>query len=277
MEDRVRASGDRSSCEDTAVRANYIPTTPIPGVHLNVKSWAFAALAASVVLGATGCGSSSAPQAATRTPIPSAAPASPGTPGNAPGPAQPGEADQTTNSPQAQPNAPEVDTAPPPASVPVDQKEPAPAPPPPAANQGPYGSGHGLCFDLNSELAHNSVGRLAPNAGGYPWSIVEGSTDPISAGCSGVLSWLLVDWDGSHPGYHVLFFTDGKYLGTATSKYYGYTTVLGKTKNTVSVQYRWVKPEDALCCPSGGPSNVTFTLNGTTVTAQGQFPPNPDK
>ncbi|MEU7137968.1 LppP/LprE family lipoprotein [Nocardia sp. NPDC046473] len=243
---------------------------------MNIKSWAFAALAASVVLGATGCGSSSPEPQATRTPIPSAAPAAPSTPGNASGPAQPGNTDQPTNPPRAQPNAPETSEAPPPASVPVNQQEPAPAPPP-ASNQGPYGSGHGLCFDLNSELAHNAVGRLAPNAGGYPWTIVEASTDPISAGCSGLLSYLVVNWDGSHPGYHVLYFTDGKYLGTATSKYYAYTTVLGKTRNTVSLQYRWAKPEDALCCPSGGPSNVTFTLSGTTVTAQGQFPPNPDK
>ncbi|WP_405166259.1 LppP/LprE family lipoprotein [Nocardia sp. NBC_01499] len=237
---------------------------------MNIKSWAFAALAASVVLGATGCGSSPASQA-TRTPIPSAVPTASG---NALAPAQSGNADQPTNPPQAQPNTPEVGS--PPASVPVDQKEPAPAPPP-AADQGPNGSGHGLCFDRNSELAHSAVARLAPNAGGYPWIIEDASNDPISAGCSGVLSWMLVDWDGTHPGVHILYFTDGKYLGTATSKYYSYTTVLGKTRNTVSVQYRWAKPEDALCCPSGGPTNVTFTLNGTTVTANGQFPPNPDK
>ncbi|PXX69368.1 LppP/LprE lipoprotein [Nocardia tenerifensis] len=235
---------------------------------MNVKSWAFAALAASVVLGATGCESSPAAQA-TRTPIPSAAPASPGT---APASAQPGE--QPANPPQPQPNPARDTVAPPAASVPVDQKEPAPAPP---VDQAPNGSGHGLCFDSNSQLARNAVGRLAPNAGGYPWVILEASNDPIEAGCDGVLSWMLVDWDGSHPGYHVLFFTNGQYLGTATSKYYGYTTVLGKTRNTVSVQYRWVTPQDALCCPSGGPTVVTYTLNGTTVTAQGQFPPNPDK
>lgn len=238
---------------------------------MNVKSWAFAALAASVVLGATGCGSSSTPQAASRTPIPSAAPAAPG----APTPAQPVDTDRPADPPQAQTNAPGSDNAPP-VSVPVEQKDPAPAPPPPA-NQPPNGSGHGLCFDSNSQLARNALGRLAPNKEGYPWVVVEASNDPIDAGCSGVLSWMLVDWNGSHPGYHVLFFADGAYLGTATSKYYGYTTVLGKTKNTVSVQYRWVLPQDALCCPSGGPNVVTYTLKGTTVTAKGEFPPDPDK
>ncbi|WP_330249728.1 hypothetical protein OG874_25870 [Nocardia sp. NBC_00565] len=28
-----------------------------------------------------------------------------------------------------------------------------------------------------------------------------------------------------------------------------------------------------LCCPQGGPSVVTFILNGTSVQAKGQFPP----
>ncbi|WP_228541254.1 LppP/LprE family lipoprotein [Nocardia sp. XZ_19_369] len=242
---------------------------------MNVKSWAFAALAASVVLGASGCDTSSAPQA-TRTPIPSAVPSAPAGPSNAPAPEQPGDTGKPGDPPQAQPN-PQTTKETPPAGVPVDRQEPAPAPPPPPANQPPNGSGNGLCFDSNSQLARNAVGRLAPNAGGYPWVILEASNDPIAAGCAGVLSWMLVNWNGSHPGYHVLFFTNGTYLGTATSKYYGYTTVLGKTKNTVSVQYRWVKPEDALCCPSGGPTVVTYTLNGTTVTAQGQFPPDPDK
>ncbi|WP_433657616.1 LppP/LprE family lipoprotein [Nocardia sp. CA-128927] len=242
---------------------------------MNVKSWAFAALAASVVLGASGCGSSPTPQAS-RTPIPSAAPASPGASSNAPGPAQPGDTDQPATPPQAQTNTPETNNAPPPASVPINQKEPVPALPPPA-NEGPNGSGHGLCFDSNSQLARNAVARLAPNKEGYPWVILEASNDPIDAGCSGVLSWMLVDWNGSHPGYHVLYFTNGTYLGTATSKYYAYTSVIGKTRNTVSVQYRWALPQDALCCPSGGPTVVAYTLNGTTVTAQGQFPPDPDK
>ncbi|MGW4119626.1 LppP/LprE family lipoprotein, partial [Nocardia sp. NPDC004711] len=76
-----------------------------------------------------------------------------------------------------------------------------------------------------------------------------------------------------HPYIHVLFFTNGTYLGTATSNPYGYTEVIGKTANTVSVQYKWAKSSDALCCPSGGPSVVTFTLSGGKVVAKGQFPP----
>ncbi|MFD6157691.1 LppP/LprE family lipoprotein [Nocardia sp. NPDC060256] len=214
---------------------------------MNIKSWAFAALAASVVLGATGCGTNSTPQA--RTPIPSAA---------APG--------------QSADSAPAT-IAPPPASVPVDQKEPATSPQ--NADQGPNGSGHGLCFDVNSELAHNAIQRLAPPPVGShaEWEVVGSGTEPISSGCSGVLSYLTVEWQGIHPATHILFFANGTWLGTATSKPYSYTQVQDRTRSTLNVQYRWATPQDALCCPSGGPSTVTYTLNGTTVQAHGQFPP----
>ncbi|QIS22683.1 LppP/LprE family lipoprotein [Nocardia terpenica] len=146
-----------------------------------------------------------------------------------------------------------------------------------AADPVPPGGGHGLCFDVNSQVARDAVASLPPNRGGYPWVIESGSQVPISQGCDGLLSWMTVDWAGTHPGSHVLFFTDGQYLGTATSKYYSYTDVLGGDRTHVQVRYRWALPQDALCCPSGGPSVVTFTLNGHDVTADGQFPPDPDQ
>ncbi|MEV0296025.1 LppP/LprE family lipoprotein [Nocardia sp. NPDC050710] len=168
-----------------------------------------------------------------------------------------------------------------PVGTPADRSEPAAAPnsaatPGPSTSPvraAPNGSGHGLCFDLDSALAASAVARLGSPPAGTGWEIQEASNDPIDAGCSGVLSWMTVEGPGIHPGTHILFFTDGAYLGTATAQPYAYTEVLGKTRNTVSVQYRWPKPEDPLCCPQGGPSVVTFTLNGTSVQANGQFPP----
>ncbi|WP_297626106.1 LppP/LprE family lipoprotein [Nocardia sp.] len=153
----------------------------------------------------------------------------------------------------------------------VDQ-QPAPGTPVASTVAAPIGSGHNLCFDLNSELAHNAVARLAATSAG-PWQIESASNDPIADGCDGVLSWLTVTSGNIHPYTHVMFFTNGTYLGTATSQPYGYTEVLGKSRTVVSVRYRWAKADDALCCPQGGPSIVTFTLNGTTVQANGQFPP----
>ncbi|RDI66882.1 LppP/LprE family lipoprotein [Nocardia pseudobrasiliensis] len=143
----------------------------------------------------------------------------------------------------------------------------------PAQADPPRGSGHGYCFDLNSELAHEAMGTLAPPSVDGDWQPVAAGDDPISEGCQDVLSWMTVEWQGIHPGRHILFFSNGSYLGTATSKPYAYTDVLGKTKSTVSVQYRWPKDSDPLCCPSGS-SVVTFTLADGKVRADGEFPPN---
>ncbi|RMI35654.1 LppP/LprE family lipoprotein [Nocardia stercoris] len=108
---------------------------------------------------------------------------------------------------------------------------------------------------------------------GGPWQVDEGSTDPISAGCDGLLSWMTVETGGIHAPMHILFFTGGTYLGTATSQPHAYTQVSRQSANVVQAQYHWPLDGDALCCPQGS-GTVTFTLTGTTVQANGQFPPN---
>ncbi|WP_369635966.1 LppP/LprE family lipoprotein [Nocardia sp. JMUB6875] len=145
---------------------------------------------------------------------------------------------------------------------------------PAAAQQqaAPNGSGHGLCFDVNSGLAQAAIAKLSPPPVGK-WQTGQASEDKISSGCDGVLSWLEVSSNVNHPYTHVLFFTNGTYLGTATSDPYMYTMITGKTRTSLSLTYHWLNDNDAMCCPKGGPSVVTFTLNGTKVTADGQFPP----
>ncbi|MEV0248437.1 LppP/LprE family lipoprotein [Nocardia sp. NPDC050712] len=135
------------------------------------------------------------------------------------------------------------------------------------------GNGHGLCLDVNSELAHNAIASLASAPDGASWNIIGSGTEPISAGCAGVLSYITVEWNGIHPGTHILHFTEARYLGTSSAKPYAYTEVLGRTRDSVSVQYRWANADDPLCCPQGGPTVVTFTLANGQVTANGQFPP----
>ncbi|MEU8897522.1 LppP/LprE family lipoprotein [Nocardia sp. NPDC048505] len=203
-----------------------------------------AVLAASAALAVTGCGSdSSEPDATPTTPRP---------------PVTASRSDAET---------PPLLTAPPsPATAPPTQ---APATSP----ADPPGGGHGLCFDLNSELAHAGFAKVAAAEPSTTWTIPGASEDAAEAGCAGVLSWMTMEGIGIHPVTHVLFFADGKYLGTASAEPYAYTQVIGKTRSTVSVQYKWPLPEDALCCPTGGPSVVTFTLVGATLQATGQFPP----
>ncbi|MTE17070.1 LppP/LprE family lipoprotein [Nocardia aurantiaca] len=136
----------------------------------------------------------------------------------------------------------------------------------------PAGSGRGLCFDPNSDLARSAIARLSPPPVGG-WQAGQASDDQIASGCDGVLSWMMVNSDTNHPYTHVLFFTSGTYLGTATPDPYMYTMVTGKTRTSLSLTYHWLNGNDPMCCPQGGPSVVTFTLDGTKVTAVGQFPP----
>ncbi|MEU6833270.1 LppP/LprE family lipoprotein [Nocardia beijingensis] len=223
---------------------------------MNVKLSAVASLAATVVIATAACGTDSGTSAGPETSAGRTATASPASPAVTRTPAigDPATTPEPAPGATAAPGTPAATTS------------------SPVTEQPPEGSGHGLCFDANSALAASSIATLAAPPGGS-WTVQRASEDPIAAGCSGVLSWMTVEWPGIHPGTHVLFFTGGKYLGTASARPYAYTTVLGKTRDTVSVQYRWPEKSDPLCCPQGGPSVVTFTLTGTTVQANGQFPP----
>ncbi|MFE3188114.1 LppP/LprE family lipoprotein [Nocardia sp. NPDC059240] len=235
---------------------------------MKARSVLFGVLASVLVVGASGCSGSSSTQAGTASTTVAAtqgtvaptqgnqsAPMSIPSPGDL---RNPGAGDGTSSQPAPITLDPSVTLSP--TVVPV------------TGNPAPNGSGHGLCFDLNSGLANEATKSLAPTGNGG-WTSPYASNDPISAGCDGVLSWMTVESGNIHPYIHVLFFTNGSYLGTATSSPYGYTEVVGKTTNTVTVQYKWAKPADALCCPTGGPSLVTFTLTGGKVVAKGQFPP----
>ncbi|QLY29754.1 LppP/LprE family lipoprotein [Nocardia huaxiensis] len=219
---------------------------------MKLTSALVAVLAAGVVMGVSGCESTSSDPVAVPTTKVTGTAAEPTRPGGG-GQTTDESAPATTTVTPTRPTTPDTTIAP--------------------VTSAPYGSGHGLCFDLNSKLADDAIKSLAVPGSTGAWNNPAASNDPISAGCDGVLSWMTVESGNIHPYTHVLFFADGKYLGTATSEPYAYTHVAGKTANTVSVEYRWVQGDDALCCPSGGPSTVTFTLSGGKVQANGQFPP----
>ncbi|WP_067540293.1 LppP/LprE family lipoprotein [Nocardia crassostreae] len=232
---------------------------------VKAKSMVFGLLAAGMLVSASGCGTTSSQgggpnQGGTSTP--SAVVTSTVTkPGGNPGGGTSGEQGEGTSGDQSGTSGGET-TAPqqPPTVAPVTE-DPA-----------PNGSGRGNCFDVKSQLAGDAIASLAvPEAG--PWYVSDASEDPIDNGCTNTLSWMTVTSGNIHPWVHILFFTNGTWLGTATANRYGYTEVLGKTKDTVRVQYRWLTSNEALCCPEGGPSIVTFTLSGGKVQANGKFPP----
>ncbi|MDI9898968.1 LppP/LprE family lipoprotein [Rhodococcus sp. IEGM 1409] len=132
----------------------------------------------------------------------------------------------------------------------------------------------GPCLDVGSPLVTDAISTLGTDVNGGNWIPTSSSEEQVG-NCPDLL-WVSVDGDGVGDATyqtHVLFFRDGTYLGTATSKPYSYTHVIDSNKGSVSVQYRWLLDDDAFCCPQGGPNIVNFTWNGSAVVADGQFPP----
>ncbi len=142
------------------------------------------------------------------------------------------------------------------------------------ASAATYGSGNGLCFTPNSRLATDAMSRIGRDSNGGTWSPYRASKNPVSGGCN--LDWMLVNGNGIGDATYesrVLLFHNGRFIGTVDPKPYGYTRIANSTKYHVTVEYRWLKPSDPLCCASGGPSYVTAFQAFGTVYRIGQFPP----
>lgn len=91
----------------------------------------------------------------------------------------------------------------------------------------------------------------------------------------GSLGWVAADLanaSGSAPN-HILFFDQDRYLGPATEQPYPYSYVVSETADTVTVQYRWLNPGDALAVPTGGPVDVRYQLVDGTLEMLDELPP----
>ncbi|MGW0175470.1 LppP/LprE family lipoprotein [Rhodococcus sp. NPDC003322] len=152
-------------------------------------------------------------------------------------------------------------TAPPQPSAPPTTAPPAAASPI---------SGNGLCLDPTSSGVTAALASLGPD----DTSWIVDRADPAAIGNCPELLWLIATPAGATASTpeHVVFFHDGRFLGTATSEPYSYTSVAGSTADTVTVQYRWLGPGDANCCPSGGPATVDYRWDGGTVVMQQPLP-----
>lgn len=142
------------------------------------------------------------------------------------------------------------------------------------ASAAPYGSGHGLCFDINSPLARDSLRAVGKDVNGGVFVPYRASTNPVSRGCN--LDWMLLNGTGIGDATYqsrVLLFASGRFLGTVDPKPYGYTSIASWTRDYVTVRYRWLKPTDAFCCASGGPTHVTAFQAFGKVIRRGVFPP----
>ncbi|MFC4602450.1 LppP/LprE family lipoprotein [Rhodococcus kronopolitis] len=131
-------------------------------------------------------------------------------------------------------------------------------------------SGQGRCLDPDSVGVRDAVAGLDQTP--YGWVVGAASEDPL--GSCPDLSWAVADVQAgtaSSPR-HVLFFHDGRYLGTATAEPYAFTHVAGTTGSTVTVEYRWLADNEPNCCPAGGPAAIDYTWDGSRVVMEQSLP-----
>ncbi|MCL5961803.1 MAG: LppP/LprE family lipoprotein [Chloroflexi bacterium] len=82
-----------------------------------------------------------------------------------------------------------------------------------------------------------------------------------------ILNVLIGTLTGSADGYNQLafFFHSGNYLGTDTANPSAQVSVAWQTNDTVSLDYVLYRPNDPMCCPTGGGAHVRYFFDGTSL------------
>ncbi|WP_410870156.1 LppP/LprE family lipoprotein [Nocardia sp. A7] len=171
-------------------------------------------------------------------------------------------ASEETSAPQ-----PGATIAPEPETPPVTQAPtivPAPGTTSPAS--GNNISGPGRCIDTSSAGVQNALASLSGS-----W--VAGQASANEPGSCGELLWVrAIGGNSAGAPIHVLFFHDGKYLGTGTSEPYAFTQVVGSNLTSATVEYRWLAGDEPFAAPQGGPATITYSWTGSNVVMSGPLP-----
>jgi hypothetical protein len=85
-----------------------------------------------------------------------------------------------------------------------------------------------------------------------------------------IIGVLATSADG-HP-QQAFFFHDGRYVGTDTSEPSATEAWVWSTDTTVALQYQLYRPDDPMCCPSGGASTVRFRWTGSGFVPLDRLP-----
>ncbi|MHB2015746.1 MAG: LppP/LprE family lipoprotein [Candidatus Xenobia bacterium] len=111
-----------------------------------------------------------------------------------------------------------------------------------------------------AEQAVRKAGYRVENRGGY-----------VAALPLGVL--LAVD-ARSGDGYakKAFFFYKGRYLGTDTSQPSALLSLLWQNGDTVALMYVLYRPDDPMCCPTGGGAIVRYHWNGARLVPMDPIP-----
>ncbi|GGG00544.1 hypothetical protein GCM10007304_13090 [Rhodococcoides trifolii] len=121
---------------------------------------------------------------------------------------------------------------------------------------------------VTDSTIQGAVSSLPELFDGGGWNVVERG-NPCAT-----LSWakaFVYGATGSSP-VAVLFFNQNTYLGTATSKSYGFTDVVAESDDTVTASYGWLLPGESTASHSGGPALVRYHWDGSSVQMLDQLP-----
>ncbi|MFD3425365.1 LppP/LprE family lipoprotein [Nocardia fluminea] len=223
-----------------------------------VRMGALIAVAAALVTGCTdesGSGTTTPTSRATADSSTSRAPA-PGT-----------QATEPTVPEETAAPRPGATVAPEPETPPVTQA-PTLVPAPDTTSSGPADniSGPGRCIDPASTGVQNALASLQGS-----WVAGQASSDQPGS-CGQLLYVRAIGGNSAGAPIHILFFRNGKYLGTGTSEPYAFTTVVGSSNNAVTVDYRWLAGDEPFATPQGGPATITYSWNGSKVVMGGTLP-----
>lgn len=71
---------------------------------------------------------------------------------------------------------------------------------------------------------------------------------------------------------HVFFFYGNRYLGTDAQDTHSGVYVAWQSRDVIALAYPIWRPQDSMCCPSGGVRVVRFEWNGSRVVPLGPIP-----
>ncbi|MEV4155905.1 LppP/LprE family lipoprotein [Nocardia salmonicida] len=122
-----------------------------------------------------------------------------------------------------------------------------------------------VCIDTSSDEVRDALASLSGS-----WDIVQSSNNQNNCG---ELQWVrAIGGDSAGAPIHMLFFHDGKYVGTGTSDPYAFTTAVRSSSTDVTVEYRWLAGDESFDAPRGGPATITFSWTGSNVAMSGPLP-----
>lgn len=130
------------------------------------------------------------------------------------------------------------------------------------------------CSSESGQAAlHNNIAKVPPRDWEWDTSYADPSTyDPCAA-----LSWILVPTKGgttSSP-YQIMLFHNGEYLGTATSRAYGYWPKVTRANDaSINVVYHYARDGEAVALHTGE-TYASFTWDDAAqrVVMRGNVPP----